>query len=64
LEIQNAVMQDDDAFSTFDKVAQVLFTLLVEVTSEIIEDQHIIFRANVLLERQVLSLTATQPRSL
>src|SRR6266568_6435805 len=52
LEIQDAVMQDDDALSALHKIAQVLFALLVQVAGEIVENQHVLLRTDVLLKSQ------------
>src|SRR5258706_176275 len=46
--IEQRMMQNDDAFSTLDEIAQILFPSLVEVAREIISDQHVIFVAEIL----------------
>src|SRR5260221_5872393 len=45
-------MQDNNASSALDKITQVFLPAVVEVAGEIVKDQHIVFRADVLLEGQ------------
>src|SRR5437879_2794561 len=52
LKIQDAVMQYDNAFAAFHKIAQVLFPLVVQVAGEIVENQYIVLGPDVLLEGQ------------
>src|SRR5262245_52765804 len=47
---KDAVMQNDDAFSALDEVSEVLFSLVVQVASEVVEDEHIVFATNILLK--------------